>query len=528
MQDEGEVVGSSLGVIIISSKANGGESIMDLFRSTACVVLFVLFSSSVFSQSQFARTAGGSSADRPLCVIETADGGYMIAGGTNSFGAGGQDVLLAKFGAYGNLEWTRTVGGPLEDWARSLAQSSDGGYVVGGYTQSYGAGQRDFFIAKFDSSSALEWAKTLGGPEDDRAYSVIHTADGGYAMGGWTRSFSGGPGSEDMLIAKFDASGSHEWTRTLGTPLAGELGYALIQKGDGGYVMTAWADVEEGHMDDLVAELDATGDLESARILGIRNTGYILPLIQTSDGGYAVTGGYRGSIVLAKLDSVWNYQWTRGIGGDEGGIIYALIESEDGGYAVAGATSKFGSWGVDLFLAKFDRSGNCEWARVWGGENDDDARALIQTADRGYFVAGTTRSFAPGSMDALVTKIDYVGNSCVGDFVTPSVDTLSFSTESMDLDIYEATPTITDITPQVSSPVPSQGTVCVEYPVCGDCNGDRNITVADAVYLVSYIYGAGPVPMDFADVNLDRRITIADATYIHAHLARGGPAPCNP
>jgi len=156
----------------------------------------------------FAKTFGGSGWEYASSVQQTSDGGYIAVGWTNSFGAGSADVFLLKTDASGNLQWFKTFGGSSNEYiySRSFQQTSDGGYIVAGYTLSFGAGGEDAFLLKTDASGNLQWAKTFGGSSLEWASSAQQTSDGGYIVAGRTSSF--GAGSNDVFLLKTDANGN--------------------------------------------------------------------------------------------------------------------------------------------------------------------------------------------------------------------------------------------------------------------------------------------------------------------------------
>jgi hypothetical protein len=158
----------------------------------------------------FAKTIGGSSGDGALSIIQSSDGGYVVAGWTYSFGAGYSDMYVVKLDSSGNVQWTKTIGGSVTDVAYSIIQSSDGGYVVAGYTGSFGAGGFDMYVVKLDSSGNVQWTKTIGGGSSlfavDYAYSIIQSSDGGYVVAGGTLGF--GAGEFDFYVVKMDDNGN--------------------------------------------------------------------------------------------------------------------------------------------------------------------------------------------------------------------------------------------------------------------------------------------------------------------------------
>jgi len=151
---------------------------------------------------QWARTIGGYHEDGPFSIIQTTDGGYVVAGYTESFGAGDEDIYVVKLDSSGNVEWTKTIGGSGDDVAGSIIQSSDGGYIVAGFTENFGAGDGDIFVVKLDSSGNIVWAKTIGGSKGDGALKIVKSSDGGYVLAGWTESFGGG----GIYIVKTDSN----------------------------------------------------------------------------------------------------------------------------------------------------------------------------------------------------------------------------------------------------------------------------------------------------------------------------------
>ncbi len=207
---------------------------------------------------QWTKTIGGEKDDYGRSLIQTSDGGYAIAGITYSFGAGYAYVYVIKLDAHGNLQWTRTVGGPESEEGNSLIQTSDGGYAIAGFTQSFGAGGADVYVVKLDAKGNLQWTKTIGGKNADGGSSIIQTSDGGYAIAGYTESF--GAGGADVYVVKLDAKGNLQWTKTIGGKYA-DGGSSIIQTSDGGYAIAgSTTSFGAGEWDVYVVKLDRNGD----------------------------------------------------------------------------------------------------------------------------------------------------------------------------------------------------------------------------------------------------------------------------
>jgi len=364
----------------------------------------------------FCKAIGGANHDVGKSLIQTSDGGYAIAGFTESFGAGWWDVYVIKVDAHGNLQWTKTIGTRDREEGNSLIQTSDGGYAIAAKTPSLSGRYTDVCVVKLDANGNLQWTKNIGGPRSEAGYSLIQTSDGGYAIAGYTYSF--GAGEWDVYVVKLNADGNLQWTKTIGGP-KDEEGYSLIQTSDGGYAIAGYTkSFGAGKWDVYVIKLDAHGNLQWTKTIGGPDYDQGNSLIQTSDGGYAIAGYTRSfgaglsDAYLIKLDANGNLQWTKTIGGPSYEIGYSLIQTSDGGYAIAGYTSSFGAGGEDVYVVKLDANGNLQWTKTIGGEKDDRGFSLIQTSDDGYAIAGKTESLGAGKRDVYVVKLDKNGNAC--------------------------------------------------------------------------------------------------------------------
>jgi len=357
------------------------------------------------------RLYGGTGYDWEFAysVQQTTDGGYVAAGKSNAFGAGDYDFWVVKTDASGDILWTRNYGGSGADEGYFVQPTSDGGYLVAGKTDSFGGGGFDVYLVKTDANGDTLWTRTYGGSYYDAAYCVELTSDGGYIVGGWTESF--GAGSWDFWLLKTDAAGDTLWTRYYGGSEY-DCCYSLQQTTDGGYIATGMTQsFGAGDYDVWVMKTDDNGDTLWTRTYGgsERERGYSVR--QTSDGGYIVTGytetfgpGTSG-VYLLKMDADGDTLWTRTYGGDGWDWSHCVQQTTDGGYIIAGITMSYGGGGNDVYLVKTDAKGDTLWTRAYGGSGGDVGNSVRQTADGGYIAAGYTESFGGDGWDVWLLRI---------------------------------------------------------------------------------------------------------------------------
>jgi predicted secreted protein len=314
----------------------------------------------VSAASMWSKTYGGANAEGlfyPI-LIQTSDGGFLLTGDTQSYGAGGTDAYLVKTDANGDMQWNRTYGGPMYETACGIWPTSDGGYAAMCTTNSYGAGGDDFWLIKIEADGKADWAKTYGGTADDTAYDVRQTADGGYALLGYTRSF--GAGGQDVWLVKTDASGNMQWNKTYGGT-GDDQGGNLILTADGGYAIPSYSTTGGSHS--WLIKVDQFGNMEWNQTYKIGAASWAYIGAPTTDGGYALVGAVPNGVFgkrdawLIKTDSSGNMLWNRTYGGAGTEVPVGIILTADGGYAIVGRTNSFGAGSYDLWLIKTDELG---------------------------------------------------------------------------------------------------------------------------------------------------------------------------
>ncbi len=344
-------------------------------------------------------------------IRQTSNGGYIITGTT--FLA---DVILLKVDGIGNEEWNKTYGGKKKDGGLSVQQTFDGGYIISGYTFSFGSGENDVYLIKTDMNGNEEWNKTFGGPSGDKGYCVQQTIDGGYIISGNTQSF--GAGGNDIYIIKTNRNGNEEWNKAFGGPNLDE-GYYVQQTSDGGYIITGKVDVNNFYL----LKIDGNGTKEWDKTFG-GHCGYSVQ--QTFDGGYIIVGSSQffrtrlTDIYLLKTDGDGNEEWNYTFGGPGLDMGYSVQQTSDGGYIIAGKAN-----GSNIYLLKTDVNGTEEWIRTFGDILGEIyiGHSIQQTSDGGFILASDSSdaiwllklsSKVEPPISTAINKTSYSGNEISG------------------------------------------------------------------------------------------------------------------
>ncbi|MBI5118760.1 thrombospondin type 3 repeat-containing protein, partial [Candidatus Poribacteria bacterium] len=388
--------------------------------------------------SEWQGTFGGAQEDAAYGAAPTDDGGYVIIGETTSYGAGSYDILMIKTDADGNTQWSKTFGGTGIENGFSVEQTADGGYIVAGLTTSFGAGSYDAWLIKTDGSGAEEWSRTFGGGGWDEGYSAQQTSDGGYLILGRTDSY--GAGSHDAWLIKTDPSGIEEWSETFGGTNWDEA-RDVRQTGDGGYIISGWTEsFGAGGKDAWLLKLDADRNSQWSKTFGGSLWDAAGEVQLTSTGGYITCGytesyGNSGSydIWLIETDAIGNMVWSRTFGGPGTELGGMVLKTADGGYIVGGGREPYGS--ADALLIKTDAAGNEVWSRVIGGADYDTIQDLIQEGSESYLGVGWTRSYGAGLSDIWLLKVNLNEDSDL-DGICGEVDNCPFiaNIDQFDLD----------------------------------------------------------------------------------------------
>ncbi len=416
------------------------------------ILLFSLSFSAISAQEfEWQKTIGGSGDDQPWSIKQTTDGGYIIGGRSRSNISGDKtennmdttsnyyDYWLVKTDSLGNVQWQNTIGGTSSDQLYSIQQTLDGGYILGGYSNSYLSGDKtescfgswDYWIVKTDATGNIQWQNTIGGNFNDWLWSIQQAADGGYILGGTSMSDISGDKTEncigpttrsDYWIVKTDSLGVIQWQNTIGGNDEDEL-HSIQQTSDGGYILGGYSmsgisgDKTKNNIgghDYWIVKTDATGQIQWQNTIGGNDHDYLFSIQQTADAGY-ILGGYSKSVAsgdktenncggldywIVKTDSIGNIQWQNSIGGSANDELWCIQQTSDRGYILGGNSlsdisgdkteNSYGSY--DYWVIKTDSLGSIQWQNSIGGNSYDLLRSIDECADGGFILAGYSYS----------------------------------------------------------------------------------------------------------------------------------------
>jgi len=374
--------------------------------------------------SQWNLTYGGNGDDWATSVIQTADGGFAFTGATGSYGkAGFYDAWLVKTDDQGIIKWNQTYGSMFDDATYSIIQTSDGGYILAGNTGITQVGC-DGLLLKTDANGKMEWNQTYSREWAIHINTIIQTIDNGYALAGYVLYLQ--EMHFDALLMKTDTNGEVQWERTFGG-LGTDKFVSGIQTIDGGYALVGYTtSFGAGKEDFLLMKIDSEGFVKWTQTYGGENKEMGNSIVQTSDGGFALIG-HTTSFEAGASDAwfvktdvnglmKWNrlygdflIEWNRvaKVTWEEG---QAIIQVDDGGFVLAGLIESTIAK-KDVWIMKINANGVIQWNQIHGGSANENVNALIKTNDGGLMLAGYSSSFGAGDRDAWLVKTGAYGTS---------------------------------------------------------------------------------------------------------------------
>ena len=413
------------------------------------LVLFIILTNLCLLNAQpsiqWQKSFGGSQGDGAYSICQAIDGGYVVAGYTGSNDSdvtvnhGNLDYWILKLNNTGSIEWQKSLGGTDKDFPYSIQQTADGGYIVAGQSISDDIditgnhGQEDYWIVKLNSTGSIQWQKSLGGSNNDYAYSIIQTMSGGFIVAGTIKSTDGDISFHhgtiaiqyDYWIVNLDSLGTILWEKSLGGS-SNDLAQCIIQTADSGFVIAGRSSSIDGEVtahngttqysDFWIVKLNNSGNIQWQKSLGGTLDDGAYSIQQTLDGGFIVGGNstssdgdvslHYGSFVsndiwIIKIDSVGNLQWEKTLGGTGTDMLNVIQQTNDGEYILAGYTSSddgdlagLRGRGIDYdyWIIKLSNTGNIHWQKLMGGTKDDIAECVKQTNDNGFIISGSSAS----------------------------------------------------------------------------------------------------------------------------------------
>ena len=346
-------------------------------------------------------------------IVAIPSGGFAVAGYTYSE-ATKSNFWISRLDVTGQIIWEKSLGGTQKDVAKSICITKDGGMVVAGATQSKGAGNKDFWIVKMDHRGNLIWDKTYGDFGEESANSIVETPDGGFVVTGYNKSLGNRNGL--VWVLKLDSEGNLEWEKAHGGELGGgiptDVGNSIVNRPGGGYAIAAHTrSLGAGDEDMYIIVLDALGKLVWEKTLGDTKEEYAYDLFAHDDGTITVAG-YTDSkgngsddAWLVKLDKSGNVLWDKTYGGRSADQVNCLTIDEKGNYLMAGFTKSKGPEDSGVWILSADKNGKFIWEKTFKGyDGNDNIYGIANTPDGGFAVAGKVRFKEAGKSDVWLTK----------------------------------------------------------------------------------------------------------------------------
>ncbi|SDG36681.1 Por secretion system C-terminal sorting domain-containing protein [Dyadobacter soli] len=423
-----------------------GRSAFASICTLALLLLFISSRSFILAQPPaklWDKTIGGNGDEYQVKVIQTSDGGYMVAGSSPSNASGDKsenskgnlDYWIIKLNDSGVKQWDKTIGGNGADFLSDIRQTFDGGYILAGTSQSGLSGDKskgslspDAWIVKLSASGSIEWDNTLGGNDGDNVKEIRQTADGGYIF--ISDSFSGlsgdktepSRGSFDLWVVKLNVNGSKAWDRTYGGSDY-EMNGSLSLTADGGYIIGGMSgsgisgdktQANFGQPDYWILKLSSSGVKEWDRTFGGDNSDFFRRIVQTPSGDYLAAGdSYSGisgnksadnqgpssrDFWVVKIDGNGNKIWDKAYGrGGQYDEFTSLATTSDGGFVLGGwslALDPKEDFDFDYWLTKLSPDGAYQWDKTFAGPKQDVLYSVVPTSDRGYIIGGHSYSGA--------------------------------------------------------------------------------------------------------------------------------------
>ena len=357
------------------------------------------------------RAYGDTLSDFAFAVEEAFDGCYVTVGQMQIQEPGSttisSDIVLVKTESDGDMVWMKTYGGPGEDGSRDVLQTADGGFLITGYTDSFSPGHYDLYLIKTDANGDTVWTRTYGDTRHDEVgFSVRAAVDSGYFVAGDIETL--GSGTSSVYLLRVSDSGDYMWSRTYSKGMASSARELDIVR-DGGCIIVG--STFDPYADIYLIRTDANGDTLWTRTYGGSDGDYGTSVISQLGGSHFMVAGYSESAIvhgydafLMKVDSNGDLDWNEKYGGDGNEDASSVRETSDGGYVLTGSTDSYGAGINDFYLIRTNSNGDTLWTATYGGSGNDWGKEGLQTIDGSYVMAGVGGSFGPPFLNLYLVK----------------------------------------------------------------------------------------------------------------------------
>ena len=367
------------------------------------------------------KNYGGTQNERGYAVQQTSDGGYVIVGSSASYGAGGSDLWILKVDASGEFSWSKTYGGQGNDVGKDIVQTSDGGYIITGYTKSFSSGgDMDLWLIKTDANgesclyndggtctqNSSKWVKSFGTSGNDYGNSVKETSEGDFIVAGKSGRIP------SVFVVKTNSLGEKIWENLYGTG-PGDRGQYIIERQDLGFLIVGKENPNNADDNLCLINIDTDGSEVWHSLYGGGSSDGGNHVSEVSGGGFIIAGSTKSygngnwdDMWLVKTSTGGSMEWQKTYGGNYTEIGNYVHEKVSGGYIITGSTESIGQGLYDIWVVSTDYTGNEIYSQTFGGNMDDKALRGSKSDNGELLIIGYTSSFGNGGDDVLFIKID--------------------------------------------------------------------------------------------------------------------------
>ena len=369
------------------------------------------------------KNYGGTQDERGYAVQQTSDGGYVIVGSSTSYGAGGADLWILKLDVEGEFMWSKTYGGQGNDIGKDIIQTSDGGYIITGYTKSYSSGgDSDLWLIKTNangesclysdggtcSESSSKWVKIFGTSGNDYGNSVQETSEGDFIVTGKSGRIP------SIFVVKTSSMGEKIWENLYGnTSNSGDRGNYILERQDLGFLILGKEMTNSSNDNLCLINIDGEGSEIWHSLYGGTDSDEGIYLSEVSGGGFIIAGSSKSygngnwdDMWLVKTSTGGSMEWQKTFGGSYDETGHYVHEKTEGGYMIVGSTESFGQGLFDIWVISTDYTGNEIYSQTLGGSMDDKALKGAKSDNGALLIIGYTESFGNGGDDVLLISID--------------------------------------------------------------------------------------------------------------------------